>query len=52
MLNLVIKRYQEEIEGMNVNLKNVEEFTVRLFQVKGKYVEMEKKCEELINLRK
>lgn len=40
MLNMVIQRFQHEIEGMNVHLKNVEEFTVRLYQVKGKYVEM------------
>lgn len=40
MLNMVINRYQSEIEGMNINLKNVDQFTVRLYEVKGKYVEM------------
>ena len=52
MLKLVINRYQSEIEDMSLNLKNIEELTLKLFQVKGKYVEMEQKCQQLISLRK
>lgn len=40
MLNLVVNRYQSEIEGMNVNIKTVNDFTLKLYEVKGKYVEM------------
>jgi chromosome segregation ATPase len=52
MLNLVVNRYQSEIEGLNVNIKTVTELTSRLFEVKGKYVAMERKCGELAGLRK
>ena len=38
MLNLVVNRYQGEIEGMNINLKSVTDLTTKLYEVKGKYV--------------
>lgn len=37
---------------MDVNLKIVGESTRKLHSVKGRFVEMEKKCSELIPLRK
>ena len=52
MLNVVVNRYQKDIEGINVSLKSVSEWNSKLFEVKGKFVEMEKKCEGLVKLRK
>ena len=37
---------------MNVNIKTVTDLTVKLYEVKGKYVEMQKRCKELNKLRK
>ena len=52
MLNMVVNRYQTEIQEMNVNIKTVTDLTVKLYQVKGKYVEMEKRCSQFSKLRK
>jgi len=41
---LVANRYQSEIEDMNINIKNVSSMFDKLNEVKGKYVEMEKRC--------
>lgn len=38
MLQLVMNRYQNEIEDMNLDLKSVEDLTSKLYQVKGRYV--------------
>jgi hypothetical protein len=51
MVGMVMNRYQSEIQGMNVNLRNVEEMNSRLFAVKGRYVEMQRRCAELGPLR-
>jgi len=52
MLTIVINKYQSEIKGMNVSLKNIEELTKKLYSVKGRFVEMDKRCQELVSLRK
>lgn len=36
---------------MNLNLRTIQDLTARLFQVKGRYVEMESKCQKLVKLR-
>ena len=37
---------------MNLNIRTVTDLTTKLYEVKGKYVEMQKKCEQLGALRK
>ena len=37
---------------MNLNIRTVTDLTTKLYEVKGKYVEMQKKCEQLGSLRK
>lgn len=37
---------------MNLNLRTIEDLTAKLFQVKGRYVEMESKCQKLVKLRR
>ena len=37
---------------MNLNIRTVTDLTTKLYEVKGKYVEMQKKCEKLGSLRK
>ena len=49
---MVVNRYQKDIEGVNVNLKSVGEWSAKLYDVKGRFVEMEKRCEKLGGLRK
>lgn len=38
MISLIMKRFQSEIEGMNVNLKSVDEEFKRLWAVKGRFL--------------
>lgn len=52
MLALIMNKYQAEIGGINVNLKEIEQLTERLLQAKGKYIQMEDKCKKLTTLRK
>lgn len=52
MLSLIVAKYQKEMEHLNINLKNVEEWTLKLWEVKGKYMQMQTKCLELAPLRK
>ena len=40
------------MQGMDINLKNVQEVYKKLYSVKGKFVEMQKKCSELAILKK
>lgn len=37
---------------MNINLKTVTEWTNKLMEVKGKYIEMQRRCQGLTELRK
>ena len=52
MLTLVMNKYQNQIQGMDINLKNVTDIFQKLYSVKGRFVEMEKRCEGLANLKK
>jgi hypothetical protein len=52
MLALIIANFQKEVGEMNISLKNTEEWTRKLWEVKGRYVQMERKCAELASLRR
>ena len=47
-----MNKYQNSIQGMDINLKSVTDIFQKLYSVKGRFVEMEKRCGGLLRLRK
>jgi hypothetical protein len=52
ILSLIVSKFQKDIKELNVNVRNAEEWTKKLWEVKGKYIDMQRKCNELAPLKK
>lgn len=40
MVGMILTKFQKELKELNVNIKNADEWTTKLWEIKGKYINM------------